>query len=192
MPKKIALLLAQGFEEIEALLPTDLLRRANIEVYLISIHSEKEVRGSHNITIKSDLRLDELEKHNFLDYDALYLPGGMTGAKNLASHHKVIELVNLFYESKKLLVAICASPFIVLGEKTDILTQENFTCYPSFRSSFNQKIINNYKLENVVKSGNLITSQGVYTSPFLAFKLIEELISLEASLKVQQETLYPL
>lgn len=150
---KIAVLLANGLEELEALTPVDVLRRAGAKVYMISI-GEKTVVGSHNISIIADLLLEET---NLLEYDAIILPGGMPGAKNLSENRTVISEVKKALLDGRLVSAICASPAVILA-KHNFLENRKATCYPA--PEFIKALDGSYTGENVTVDKNLITANG--------------------------------
>ena len=124
---KIYVFLADGCEEIEALTPVDLLRRAGEDVCTVSIMGRKEVTGSHKITILAD---ETIEEGEFDDGDMLVLPGGMPGTLNLAGNETLAALIRSYDDQGKKLVAICAAPSIlgVMG----ILKDKNAVCFPGF------------------------------------------------------------
>ena len=103
--KKVLVLLADGFEEIEALTVVDVLRRGNVDCKICSIEDE-DVRGTHDIIIKSDCNINEI---NSEEYDAVVLPGGLPGADNLKADC-VKELVIKMNDKNKIVAAICAAP----------------------------------------------------------------------------------
>ena len=162
--KKIAVILAEGFEEIEALTVVDIMRRAGEHCDLVSVKG-LEVTGAHNIKVIADVLLsDEIKR-----YDLIVLPGGMPGSKNLKNNTDVIELVKYFNNQKKLISAICAAP-IVLAE-AGIIKGKNITSYPGFEEELRDA---NYKTEEkVVVDGNIITSRGPATAIEFACKLLE-------------------
>lgn len=123
--KKVAVMLADGFEEIEALTVVDIIRRANITCDMFSV-SSMEVKGAHDIVVKVDKLISEEVK----EYDVIVLPGGMPGATNLRDNEEVIGLVKWFNDNKKIVAAICAAP-IVLG-KAGIIEGKKVTSYPGF------------------------------------------------------------
>lgn len=124
---KIYVFLADGCEEIEALTPVDLLRRAGEDVCTVSIMGRKEVTGSHKITILAD---ETIEEGEFDDGDMLVLPGGMPGTLNLAGNETLAALIRSYDDQGKKLAAICAAPSIlgVMG----ILKDKNAVCFPGF------------------------------------------------------------
>lgn len=178
----IALLLADGFEEIETITLIDLLRRANLNIDTISINSENKVTGGQNITIEADKKIELVE---FDIYDALILPGGSKGVLNLASDNRVIPLVKEFNSKEKFLIAICAAPFLL--SQAGIITNFKYTCYPSWHSKIDS---GSYTESNVVVSDKIITSRGVGTAIDLGLKLIEIFISIEKSNEIKKAILY--
>lgn len=169
--KKAIVLLAKGFEEVEALTVVDVLRRGGVHCITCSINGEEEVLGSHSIHVKAN---SLLEKTDVDKYDALVIPGGMPGSANLRDSEEVINLVKKFNNENKLIAAICAGP-IVLG-KADILTEKKATCYPGFENELGTEL---YCEEIVVQDKNIITSRGPATAIYFAFKILENLASEE-------------
>lgn len=159
---RMSILLANGFEEIEALAPLDVLRRLNYEVLLVSMNSSLEVRSSHGVKFNADVLFDSAVYNSI----GVVIPGGMPGALNLRNDERVIALVKDFNLNNKLIAAICAGP-IVLG-KANVLENKDATCYPGFESELNCK---NYLLDNVVVSKNIITSRGPATAFDFAFEI---------------------
>lgn len=104
--KQIAVFLAEGFEEIEGLTVTDLLRRAGVTVTNVSVTGEKTVHGSHGIGVEADALFEEME---FEGMDMLVLPGGMPGTKHLKEHRDLCVLLKEFYAKERYLAAICAA-----------------------------------------------------------------------------------
>ena len=163
---RVLILLKNGFEEIEALAPLDVLRRLNYDVKLVSMEDSLEVLSSHNVTIKADMVYDE----NLLDCSGVIIPGGMPGAKNLKDDERVISLIRKSYMDNKMIAAICAGP-IVLG-KAGILNSHSVTSYPGFENELGCKI---YLEKNVVVSHNIITSRGPATAFEFAFEIAKYL-----------------
>ncbi len=175
--KKVAVLLANGFEEIEALTVVDVLRRAKIVCEMVSIENE-QVIGAHNIVVKSDRLLGE----EINDYDMIVLPGGLPGAENLSKSEKVLNTVREFSKDKnKYVAAICASPAMVLS-KAGVEESKYITSYPD--KGFEEMLKKaNYVDELVVVDGNLITSRGPATTLLFAYKLVDVLDEDSSSLK---------
>ena len=166
MHRLVIILLKNGFEEIEALAPLDVLRRLNYHVKLISMEESLDVIGSHGVKIEAD----ELYSDSLLECKGVILPGGMPGALNLKNDYRVINLVKKYNEEKKLIAAICAAP-IVLG-KANILSNANATSYPGFENDL--KCLN-YLEDKVVVCNNIITSRGPATAFDFAFAIAEYL-----------------
>ena len=165
--KKVAVLLAEGFEEIEALTVVDVLRRAGITCDMVSIEEEFVV-GTHNIKIKADKLLGEdIEK-----YDMIVCPGGLPGAENLSKNVKVLDVIQKFNKMEdKYIAAICAAPAMVLP-MAGIEKNKYITSYPgeSFKRLLEKS---NYVDDIVVVDGNLITSRGPATALPFAYKIVE-------------------
>lgn len=179
--KTACMLLAEGFEEIEAVTPIDYLRRAGIYVNVVGIVG-KRVRGSHGIIIETDSGPEALEKDN----DAIVIPGGMPGASNLANSALVRSLIIRHYEKGKLIAAICASPAIVLHGACNLLQGREFTCYPGTEDQIRGA---HFRAERVVKDGNIITSQGPGTAGEFAISIISVLEGPQKANEVAQHTL---
>ena len=163
--KKIAVHLAEGFEEIEAVSIIDVLRRAELSVTIISVTEALEVTGSHGIKIITD----KLLKHvNYEMIDMIILPGGMPGASNLNEHLGLREQILNFNESNKLLAAICAAP-LVFGN-LGILKDKKATCYPGFENQLHGAIATG---ENVEVAENIITGKGAGVAIEFALKIVE-------------------
>lgn len=165
MKKKVYIFLAEGFEEIEAITPIDLLRRANINIVSVSISEQKEVKGAHNIILHADHILSEVD---IQDADMLILPGGMPGAKNLNENTEVKDAVKYYADNDKYVGAICAAP-MVLGE-LNILQNKKATCYPGFEKHLHQAVITGSLVEHADK---IITSKGAGAALQFSLKLVE-------------------
>ena len=178
--KKVALLLADGFEEVEVVTPADFLRRAGIQVVISSVGGEL-VTGSNNIVIKADSTIDALPA----DLDGIILPGGMPGATNLAQSEVVTKLLNKMNNDNKLVAAICAAPALVLGG-AGLLEGRKFTCYPGFEKEVTAA---DFSTERVVQDGNIITSRGPGTAAEFSIAVIEYLLGSDAANSVKEGTL---
>lgn len=167
----IYVFLAEGFEEIEALTPVDVLRRAGLKVTIAGVGS-KEITGSHGITVLCDEQAESLTPSP--DLEAIILPGGMPGTLNLEKSQKVNEFIDYAYSHEKYLCAICAAPS-VLGHK-NILNGKNAICFPGFEKDlFGANISSEY----VVKDGNIITARGMGVSLQFGLKIAEQFIGKE-------------
>ncbi len=161
---KVAVLLAEGFETIEALTTVDVLRRAGVECSTFGTKS-LEVTTSHSVTVKADKVLSD----EIYNYDIVVLPGGMPGSVNLRDDENVNEIVKKFYDEDKIVAAICAGP-ITFG-KLGIVNGKNATCYPGF----DDKLVGcNYKEELVVVDGNIITGRGPAAAIQFAFEILNQ------------------
>lgn len=163
--EKIAVFLADGFEEIEAVSIIDILRRADIETTTISISGNREVNGSHKIKILADKLFNEI---NIDDYSMIVLPGGMPGSKNLNEHPGLREQILNFHEQNKMLGAICAAP-LVFGN-LGILKNKKATCYPGYENQLHGAVVTGEKTE---VSGNIITGKGAGVAIDFALKIVE-------------------
>ncbi|HHV13522.1 MAG TPA: DJ-1/PfpI family protein [Clostridiales bacterium] len=164
---KVYIFLANGYEEIEGLTVVDLLRRANIDVQMVSVTGDIFVTGSHQITSKTDILFEEAD---FTDGDMLVLPGGMPGTKNLKEHAGLDALLKDYKAGGKKLAAICAAPSI-LGSK-GLLQDRCATCYPGFEKELSGARVMD---EEVVVDGNVITSKGMGTAIDFSLAIIEGL-----------------
>ena len=167
--KKVAVMFADGTEEVEALTVVDVMRRANIHCDIVSVNG-REIKSSHDVEILSDKVIDE----DIKDYDMIVLPGGLPGAYNLADNKLLIETLQEFSkDSKKYIGAICASPAVVLS-KANIEEGKLITSYPGkgFEDLLKKA---DYSEKLVEVDGNLITSRGTATAMIFAYKLLEVL-----------------
>jgi len=164
--KKSAILLAEGFEEIEALTVVDILRRAGVKCDMCSLNGEM-VSGSHDIKVKADIMFNTAYLN---EYDVLILPGGMPGAANLRDNEGVIEIVKSFYKQEKIIAAICAAPIVL--ERAGIIKGSNITSHPSVKESLGDSL---YCEEIVKEDGNIITSRGPATAIYFGLAILEKL-----------------
>ena len=165
--KKVAVHLAEGFEEIEAVSIIDVLRRAEIETLVVSVSGNVEVSGSHNIQVKADALFEEVD---YRKIDMIVLPGGLPGSNNLNAHEGLKSQIIDFYENGKPLGAICAAP-LVFGN-LGILKDQTATCYPGFE---NQLLGANTTGRDVEQSGVIVTGKGAGVAIKFALKIVEML-----------------
>ena len=149
----VYIFLADGFEEIEALCPVDVLRRAGVECDLVSVNGITPI-GSHGITVTADKTVEQVD---FSDYDGIVVPGGMPGAVNISACQKVVLAISEMLEKEMLVCAICASPAVVLADN-GLLKVEKATCYPA--TQFVNSLGAKYTASDVEVSGNVITANG--------------------------------
>ena len=161
----IAILLANGFEEIEALTPADMLRRAGKDVRLVGMNG-KTALGSHGISVGCDALPEELDLHSI---ELVIFPGGMPGAKNLDIHPFTDTVIEAVTKNGGRIAAICAAPMI-LG-KRGLLNGKRATCYPGFEGELTGASVSEL---SVVSDGNITTAKGMGVA--LEFSL--ELVSL--------------
>lgn len=171
--KKIAVHLAEGFEEIEAIAIIDVLRRAGLEVVVVSITKKHEVTGSHQIQVIADLLFEEVDYNSI---EMLVLPGGMPGSLNLKNHTGLIDLIQKFESDQKWLGAICAAP-LVFGS-LGILENRKATCYPGVENQLKGAITTG---QNIEIDGNIITGKGAGVAIEFALKIVELLINRETA-----------
>ncbi|MBP2620403.1 DJ-1 family glyoxalase III [Streptococcus panodentis] len=162
--KKIALLLAPGFEEIEALTVVDVLRRAGMTCHMIGFAAT--VTGSHGITVQAD----QVWSGRLEDYDMVVLPGGMPGSANLRDDDRLMQELRSFQEKGKFTAAICAAPIAL--SRAGLLKGKDFTCYDGVQEGIED---GNYRKETVVVDGSLITSRGPSTALAFAYELVRQL-----------------
>lgn len=179
---KVCAFLAPGLEEVECLAVTDMLRRADVEVRLVSVSDSLEVTGSHNITIKADELFD---KNLCKDADILFLPGGMPGTAYLGEHSELCRLLCEFSQAGKRISAICAAPS-VLG-RLGILRGKKATCYPGYESELTGA---DYVRDGVVTDGNITTGRGVGYAIDLGLELVRLLKGEEVSLDIREAIQY--
>lgn len=163
----VYVMLADGFEEIEALTPVDVLRRVSIEVSTVSISDSKTVTGAHNIPVIADL---VIEQADLSGADMIILPGGMPGATNLYKNTALEKAIGKRVEQNKWTAAICASPMI-LGRR-GYLKGKEAVCFPGFEKDLQGAVIKNSR---VVVSKPFITSKGPGTSLEFAFAIVSVL-----------------
>ena len=189
MEKKAFVLLADGFEDVEAVTPIDYLQRAGIEVTTVS-NSQSQIVSSRwggiklhaNTTITEFLKVSAEEK---IEWDAVICPGGMPGAANLAASGEVSELLKKMSANNKLICAICAAPVIVLSP-LGLIKNKKFTCYPGMEEKAAGGVFCN---ERVVIDGNIITSRAAGTTGEFAIAIIEKLLNKETAKKIADTVL---
>jgi 4-methyl-5(b-hydroxyethyl)-thiazole monophosphate biosynthesis len=178
----VYIFLADGFEEIEGLTVVDLLRRVNVKINMVSVTGSSIVTGAHGIGIEADILFEEAD---FSDAEMLVLPGGMPGTVNLMRHEGLGKLITKAADDGKILAAICAAPR-VLGS-LGLLRGKKATCYPgtedaSFRAD--------YRYENVVEDGNIITSRGLGTAIDFALALVTRLKGGDEAARLAKSVIY--
>jgi len=178
--KRVVVLLADGFEEVEAVTPIDFLTRAGCDVTIAGVTGEM-VTGAHGVTVKSDVTVSDCTR----DFDAVVVPGGMPGASNIAESADAVALIREVYESGAILGAICAAPAVVLAP-TGILDGKEATCYPGFESGFKTT---KFSENRVVIDGRIVTSRGPGTAAEFAVTLAGMLAGPKAADELRTSTL---
>lgn len=180
MSKRAALFIADGSEEVEAITPVDLLRRAKVDVDVISIMDSKTVTASRGVVITADKMLSEI---SFDDYDILILPGGVKGTNNLNECSILKDNIVRFNGSGKGIAAICAAPTVFAG--LGILNGRNATCNPGFWEVLRQNGAVLDEESKVVTDGNIITSQAMGTSVDFGLAIVSYLCGAEDAEKLK-------
>jgi protein deglycase len=171
--KRVLLLLSPGFEEIEAISPLDLLRRAGIQVISASVGKELRVEGSHGISIIADAMLEDCLSET---YDMLILPGG-PGVGMLRKESRVLKLVRESFALGVPLAAICAAPLILAD--AGVVQDFRITSFPGVEAEL-QAGIREYSESRVVVDGKVITSRGAGTAEEFSLAIIEYLLDKAA------------
>ncbi len=174
--KKVYAFLADGLEEVEALMVIDLLRRTKkLDVVMVSIKDDLMVEGSHGIKIMADTTIDEI---NFDEGDCIFLPGGIPGTPNLEACDKLIEEIKKYNEEGKLLAAICAAPTIY--SHLGLLKDKKATSYPTFEDEFDCKEYGG----RVVRDANFITGRGLGVALEEGLEIISYLVDEDTAKQV--------
>lgn len=161
-------ILADGFEEIEAVTQIDVLRRAGFEVTVAGLH-EGTARGKHGIGIVTDAALGAVD----IEPDVVVLPGGMPGAERLGESDIVVSLLRRQHAAGRIIGAICAAPAFA-PVKAGVLDGKHATCYPSFEKHFDDSTT--FLEDRVVVDGNVVTSRGPGTALEFGLTLVEEVM----------------
>lgn len=172
---KVYVFMANGFEEIEAFTTVDVLRRAGLEVEMISVTKEDMVAGAHDVPVLCDAKF---EGYNLDNASLIVLPGGMPGAATLSDHIGLRKLIHQYYSQNKPIAAICAAP-MVLG-KMGLLNGKRVTCYPGFEQYLEGATVTGAPVE---KDGNIITGKGPGAAMEFALTIVETLFD---ATKVQE------
>ena len=180
----VYILLGEGFEEIEAIAPLDILRRADIETATVSLTDDLLVNGGHDIKVKADITLSQVD---FEKLEMLVLPGGLGGVASIKSSAAAMDLIQKVWNENKKLAAICAAPTILA--KLDLLKGLSVTCYPTV-SDVIEDAGGTYKSDSVVHDGNLITGQAAGASIDFGLELVAVIRNREAAEKQRSSMVY--
>ncbi len=166
--KRTCVLLINGFEEVEALTPVDILRRLGGEVIIAGVEA-KEVTGSHGVKVITDKLLSEVDLN---DFDALVLPGGLPGSTNLRDSQEVIKLLQQAHSAGKVCAAICAAPIVL--RDSGIAKDKNITGYPGTEQLAHDKNFQ-YTGKDVEQDGNIISGKGMGKAAVFSFAIAKAL-----------------
>lgn len=180
--KKIGIFMADGCEEIEGLTVVDIVRRAKMEIVMISITGKREVTSSHQVTFLTDALAAEVDYDTL---DGIVLPGGMPGTLNLQADETVNKVIRQFAAEGKLVCAICAAPS-VLGA-AGILEGKCATCHPGFEEKLTGAKVEE---KEVVVDGNVITSRGMGTAIPFALEIVRYFADDETVEQVRKGLVY--
>lgn len=179
---RVVVLLADGFEEVEAMSIVDVLRRGEVEVAIAGLH-DGAITGSRKVKVVPDTVIDAVSAG---DFDMVILPGGQPGADNLNADPRVKELVRQFYGSGKLTAAICAAPYVLAN--AGVLDGRHATAFPAYRDRLGNAV---YEEKSVVEDGNVMTSRGPGTALAFGLAIVARLKGKEKARKVQEAMLIP-
>ena len=171
---KVYVFLANGFEDVEALIPVDVLRRGGVDVVTVSTTGQPIVESAHGVGIRADVLFDACD---FADANLLMLPGGMPGASNLYAHEGVCQALLAQHEKGKKVAAICASPAVVLAP-LGILEGKKATCYPGLEQALEDA---KYTGDLVTVDGNVTTGEGPAAAFPFAYELLAQLVDKKTS-----------
>ena len=178
---KAAIVLANGFEEIEAVSLIDILRRAEIDAVSVGL-DKKCVCGAHGVEMIADEILDDIKVSEF---DMIVLPGGLPGAENLAKSEKLGKILRDFDANNAKIGAICAAPWALA---TAGVLKSSYTCYPGFENQIAHPGYTN--AANVVKDQNIMTSKGPATAMEFALQIVRELKGKQVYSKLKSDLLF--
>lgn len=171
--------LADGFEEVEAITPVDVMRRAGMDVKTVSVMPDKRVRGANGVEVVADFAFAEV---GFADAEWLVLPGGMPGATNLAASKPLCDLLMAHAEAGGKIAAICASPAVVLAP-LGLLRGKEATCYPSFEHGLEAGGAE-YRDRRVVALDKVITANGPSSALLFALAIVANSMGEHVALQV--------
>ena len=180
--KRVGMMVADGYEEVEMLTVVDLLRRAGMTCDIISVTGNKELTSSHEVRVAADLLYEEAD---FDSYDALVIPGGMPGTTNLGQHAGVCQQLKQAYADGKLIAAICAAP-TVFG-KLGLLEGKCAICYPGMEDQLTGAKVT---YEPAVRDGNIITSRGMGTAIDFGLEILAYYEGREAAEDLAKKIVY--
>ena len=181
MTQKIALLLAQGFEDAEALVPNDLFRRVGLHTDLISIDNTEIVSSSHNVKVVADQLLNQTDLNS---YDLVMLPGGQVDLEKYAA---LADTYRQFAQQQKWVAAICAAPTALA--KVGLLKGKNAVCYPSMRAALIDNNVNYRHLATVIDAP-FITGRGPGAAFDFGLAIVAQLLGIDVAEQLKQQLYY--
>lgn len=165
--KNVFVHLANGFEEVEAITPVDVLRRAGSEVTIVSITGKKEVTSARGITVQADMLFEDVD---YGRADVILFPGGQPGSDNLTKHEGLKKVIAEFHRKGKMIAAICAAPMVLAN--AGILQGKRVTCFPGTESKLKGAICTGNAVEI---DGNIITGKAAGAAMKFSMALTEQL-----------------
>lgn len=177
----ICIFLADGFEEIEAVVPRDVLKRGGVDISTVGVTGDV-VTSAYGLQVKTDTLIENIDMNNI---EGIILPGGMPGTTNLKNNQKVLDIIKYCYKNKLLIGAICAAPSI-LGS-IGILERKRACCYPGFEKYLKGASVSN---ESVTIDQNIITSKGPGTAMDFGFALLSYLKGKDISDNAKSGMIY--
>ncbi|HUI46359.1 MAG TPA: DJ-1 family glyoxalase III [Nitrospirota bacterium] len=175
MPR-VAVILADGFEEVEAMAVIDVLRRGDIDTVIAGLHGGT-VTSARKVRVIPDTVIDTVRAE---DFDVIVLPGGQPGSDNLNADARVRELIRQFSMKGKITAAICAAPYVLAN--AGVLAGRRVTSYPTYKGQLGGAV---YEEKAVVIDGNVLTSRGAGTALDFGLAIVEKLVGREKSLKIR-------
>ena len=179
---KVYEFLATGFEDIEALIPLDIMRRAGIDFKTVSITGDLYVESAHGVSIKADMLIEDADMS---DADLIMLPGGLPGATNLNAHNGVKKAIMEQNARGKMIGAICAAPMVLGG--IGLLQDRRATCYPGFEKYLEGA---EYTHELCTVDGNITTGEGPAAALPYAYTLLAALTDRQTADQVAEGMMY--
>ena len=177
----IYILLGNGFEEVEAFAPCDLLRRAGLEVHLVGLNGRRIV-GSHKICVETDLTIEEAVH---VLPELLILPGGLGGVRSILACDAALEFTKRCWDEGKLVAAICAAPTVLA--KLGIVGEKKATCYPGKETEMgNARMVD----ASTVTDGRLITGRAAGSALDFALVLVERMAGRQEAERIAKGIVY--
>lgn len=175
MPR-VAVLLADGFEEVEAMCIIDVLRRAELDTVIAGLH-DGPITSTRKVRVIPDTVIDTVKAD---DFDMIVLPGGQPGTDNLNADVRVKDLIKGFSQKNKLIGAICAAPIVLAN--AGVLQGKHVTSFPAYKDRLGGGL---YEETSVVEDGSILTSRGPGTALAFALAIVERLVNKEKARKIK-------